>query len=471
MIVVDMPDSYRRERCYVLDFVFDQVLGLEYEPVFRSNVDASLIYISLADKRLLVLEDILFQTPEKEWLSSSVIPELPLPKAVIDDKVLSAELSDPELPILFAGEAVNRHGQPWEKNSDGSIKIHFDLLGAIFFMLSRYEEVAAPTFDKHQRYDSSCSMAVKDGFEMRPLADEYVALLRGLIQKLDASIKFKRNDYSVELSHDLDRPYRFISFPIFIKSLMGHLLKRRDWRLASEWLSQGIRRLKGARFDPFFLGMQTLLSIAEKYGLGSQVNVMGASVGAHDDGYDPGSWPLSDLLKSAQSQGHRIGFHPGYHTCKDPERFASEKRRVEERLGVKIGSVRQHYLRMHVPSTWRIWQQNGISEDSTVGFTDRAGFRAGTCHAYFLFDLENRCELSVRETPLIVMDGALKADFNEALAPDQAVNKAIHLANVCKKYGGTFSLLWHNSSLHGDWSGWERVFEAIVKHSMELIDG
>ena len=470
MIFVDMPDTYRRERCYVLDFVFKQVLGLEYEPIFRANEGASHIKISLPGKRFLVIDDILFQTPEKEWLSSGVIPRSPLPRVVIDDEVLSAELSDPNLLILFAGEAVCQHGQPWARHSDDSIKIHFDLLGAIFFMLSRYEEVATPAFDDHQRYDSSFSLAVKEGIEMRPLADEYIALLRGLIHKLDTSMKFKRNSYSVELTHDLDRPYRFVSFPFFIKGFLGHVLKRRDWRLAKEWLFQGMLRIKGARFDPFFLGMQTLLSIAEKYGIRSQINVMGASGGAHDEGYDPGGHPLKALLKSAESRGHRIGLHPGYSTYNDPDRFAAEKRRVEKILSIKVERIRQHYLRMNVPSTWRIWQENGISGDGTLGFADRNGFRAGTCHTYFLFDLENRCELGVRETPLIVMDGALKADFNEALNPDQAIEKAIHLANLCKKYGGTFSLLWHNSSVHGDWSGWEHVFEAIVKYAAEIID-
>lgn len=470
MISVEMPDTYRQERCYILDFVFKQVLGLEYESVFRGNEGPSVIKISLPNKRLLVIDDILFQTPEKEWLSSGVIPLSPLPRVIVDDEVLSAELSDPNMPILFAGESVRRHGQPWASNSDDSIRIHFDLLGAVFFMLTQYEEVAAPVFDEHQRYDSSYSLAVKEGFEMRPLADEYIALLRGFIYKLDTSIKFRRNSYSVELSHDLDRPYRFVSFSFFIKGLLGHFLKRRDLRLAKEWLLQGILRLRGAQFDPFFLGMQTLLSVAEKYGVNSQINVMGSSGGTHDEGYDPGGGPLRSLLKSAESRGHHIGLHPGYSTYNDPDRFAVEKRRVEERLGVEIGKIRQHYLRMNAPSTWRIWQQNGISNDGTVGFADRAGFRAGTCHSYFLFDLENRCQLSVRETPLIVMDGALKADFNEALEPNEAINKAIYLADLCKKYGGTFSLLWHNSSLHGDWSGWESVFEAIIKHSAGIID-
>lgn len=471
MITVNMPDTYRRERCYVLDFVFKQVLGLEYEPVFRTDNDASVTFITLPNNHFIVVEDILFQTPENDWLAGSVIPVCPLPRVVIDDEVLSEALTDPELPILFAGEAIRRHSRSWEQNNPESLKVHFDLLGSIFFMLSRYEEVASPVLDNHQRYDSRSSLAVINGFEMRPLVDEYVALLRRLIQKLDPSVICKRNVYSVNVTHDLDRPFRFVSFPLFIKGFLAHLLKRRDWRLATEWLMQGLWRTRGSRFDPFFAGMETLLSITEKYGLRSQINVMGSMGGLHDEGYDAGKKPLRVMLSAAGERGHSIGFHPGYHTYNDSDRFAAEKQHVEDSLGVKVCQIRQHYLRMEVPSTWRIWQQNCILGDGTLGFPDRNGFRAGTCHTYPLFDLENRCELNVRETPLIVMDGALKADFNEALEPDQAADKAIHLANLCKKYGGTFSLLWHNSSLHGDWSGWERVYETIVKHSVELIDG
>lgn len=469
MIVVDMPDSYRNERSYVLDFIMNQVLGVDYEVVFRTNDSVPVVRIILPNNCTLQLDDILFQTPEKEWLASHVIPESPLPTVLVEDKI-SALLSDSELPIMFAGAEMNRHGRPWKRNSDSGIKINFDLLGAVFFMLTRYEEVAAPTFDYHDRYNSKHSLAVRNCFDMRPLADEYIALLRFFVLQLDPSVKIKSQYYSVELSHDLDRPYRFGSLSGYLKVFLGHILKRRSIGLTAEWLRQGVRRIRGREFDCFFVGLQTLLEISERHGLRSQINIMGAEGGLHDEGYDPAAIPLRETLKSAEARGHIIGFHPGYHTYNDPKRFAEERKRVEEGLGVQITRVRQHYLRMKVPSTWRMWYENQIMEDGSLGFPDRNGFRAGTSHAYTLFDLENHCELHVRETPLIVMDGALKAGFNESLGPDQAIVKANRLADLCKKYGGTFSLLWHNSSFNGDWAGWEKVYESIVKHSVELLD-
>lgn len=470
MIVVDMPNTYRQERCYVLNFVFKQVLELDYEPIFHETQSPAVTCIRLPNGRNLIIDDVLFQTPEHLWLSKEVIPESPLLSTDINDDILAAEISDARLPILFCDQSLREGGQVWERVNADSIKVNFDLLGAIFFMLSRYEEATSSAVDSHMRCDSTHTLAVKNGFDARPLADEYIGLLRGFMRMQGISVASRESRYSIQLSHDLDRPYQFLGVCFFVKGLLGHWLKRRDWRKGREWLVHGFARARGRQFDPFLLGMRTLLAISEKYGLRSQINVMGASRGPHDDGYDPGSAPLRQLLKSAESRGHQIGFHPGYGTYNDAVRFACEKTRVEERLCVAIDRGRQHYLRMQVPSTWRIWHQAGILHDGSIGFPDRVGFRAGTCHTYTLFDLEHRCELSVRETPLVVMDGALKADFNEALDPDEAINKGIHLAKLCKKYGGTFSLLWHNSSLHGDWAGWERVYESIVKHAVELLD-
>lgn len=469
MILVETADTYLAERRYVLDFIFRDILGIEYE-LKNSGQDASYVRIELPNERSVFIEDILFQTPRSHWLDRCTIPKSPVPTAIVDDEEVRRELSSIELPLLFSGPSFLNESQPWKQHGSNSLTINFDLLGAVFFMLTRYEEVADPRIDCHNRYDSSFSLAVKNSFDNRPLVDEYIALLRSFLLKLYPSLKTNPCSYSVTLSHDLDRPYCFKDLSGYFKVLLGHIIKRQSIGLTTEWLYEGLKRIKGPEYDSFFIGLQTLLRISDSHGLRSQINIMATEKGLHDDGYDPSDEPLRETLKSALARGHSIGFHPGYHTYNDPHCFVDEKKRVEESLGVKISKVRQHYLRMEVPLTWRIWQDNEILEDGSLGFPDRNGFRAGTSHTYTLFDLENHCELNVRETPLIVMDGALKAGFNEALEPDEAIAKANHLADLCKKYGGTFSLLWHNSSFSGDWRGWERVYRSIVKHSVELLD-
>ena len=53
--------------------------------------------------------------------------------------------------------------------------------------------------------------------------------------------------------------------------------------------------------------------------------------------------------------------------------------------------------------------------------------------------------MRLRERPLHVMDGSL-FDYMK-LTPDAALPAVLTLARECRRYQGTFTLLWHNSSL------------------------
>lgn len=469
MITVEVPDGYRAEREYVLEFVFKEMLEIPYFLDYDAATEVTRVVFS--NNAVLTIDDVLFQTPRRKWLTEEVIPNSPVPYASINSDPELECTTGPRLPVLFPGSSVDQeNAHLWSSIGKNGIHVHFDILGAIFFMLSRYEEVVSSSVDRHRRFDSNVSLAVKNGFESRPVVDEYVSLLAMLVRRLNNQIKTRTHQYSLSISHDLDRPFRFTEVGSFLKGLAGHLIKRKNIHMAWEWGVQGLARLRGPENDPFLKGLEQLLLVSEKYGHKSQVNVMGAVAGTHDDGYDVAQDPLRATLQSALNRGHAVGFHPGYRTRLSPERFIEEKTWVEDALSVSITSGRQHYLKMQVPETWRIWEERGVVNDGSIGYPDRIGFRAGTCKRFKLFDVKASRALDVWETPLIVMDGALKARFNEGLTPDEAIYKALQLARICKQYGGTFSILWHNSSLHGDWSEWSRAYEIIIKEATALID-
>jgi hypothetical protein len=87
----------------------------------------------------------------------------------------------------------------------------------------------------------------------------------------------------------------------------------------------------------------------------------------------------------------------------------------------------------------------GLAYDSTVGYADRIGFRAGTCIPYrpWLFSLDRAANLL--EIPLLVMDGTLLHYMG--LSPEQSLDAVQELVARCRAVGGVFTLLWHNSSL------------------------
>ena len=99
--------------------------------------------------------------------------------------------------------------------------------------------------------------------------------------------------------------------------------------------------------------------------------------------------------------------------------------------------------------------------DSTLGYADREGFRCGTCYAFPVFDVGARKPLRLRERPLVAMDATLVG--YRKLDPEAAAASLAGLRAECKKYGGTFMLLWHNSNLDGTWLPYRDVYRDALR--------
>jgi hypothetical protein len=161
------------------------------------------------------------------------------------------------------------------------------------------------------------------------------------------------------------------------------------------------------------------------------------------------------------ARGHTIGFHPSYEAFEDREAFKRELASLQDISPVEIVAGRQHYLRFSVPETWKMWEGSGLKEDSTLGYPEQVGFRAGICHDYPVFDLETRKMLRLREKPLIAMDVTL-AQYQQ-LTPQQALESLLQLRKTVEKHQGDYTLLWHNSSWNSPfWENWKAVFRSMV---------
>lgn len=87
----------------------------------------------------------------------------------------------------------------------------------------------------------------------------------------------------------------------------------------------------------------------------------------------------------------------------------------------------------------------GLAYDSTVGFADRVGFRAGTCLPYHPWLLQLDREAQLTEIPLIVMEKTLIRYMG--LTPQESLEEVRSCVARCRTVGGVFTLLWHNTTL------------------------
>lgn len=446
-MILKMPADRAPERRHVARWVFRDRLNLRLD--FASESRANWCITGRDGGKRLLLPDSFFSAAEGRWLRPDSLPSEPLPTLEAGRLCPEADLVRPDLPVI-SGEP-NAEGAWLANLSDGVAYLGVDVLGSAFFMLSRYEEVACPETDEHGRFPASSSLAHRAAFLDRPIIDEYVELLRALIERTWPPLDRPRGSYSVVMTHDVDHPSgaKGLGAARLLRKVGGDLVRRRRPALAARRLGSAL--LPGAvgeSLDPNFT-FDRLMRHSERRGLRSAFYFMATEPSTHDAGYDLLSPRMLHLLSSIHDRGHEIGFHPSYRTLGNPERLNAELRMLEramEASGVREPEIggRQHYLRWDATVTWRQWEQAGLDYDSSVGYAQRPGFRSGTAHDYPAWSFAERRELALRERPLTVMEGTLFSDRYLGLEVDDALELVERLAQACRTVDGHFTFLWHN---------------------------
>jgi hypothetical protein len=384
----------------------------------------------------------------------------------LDDSVQEV-LGESEVPILSRPE--DPLPNPLVEFGDNEVKINFDILGSIFYTLTRAEEIASPVRDEHGRFPAKASHAYLNGYLHRPVVDEYIEILWWCMKRLWPRLERRPRQFRMVLSHDVDIPFAeaFSSPARVLRSFGGDIIKRRDPARAFKRIGNWVATRRGDFKRDTNYTFDRIMDISEKHGLQSAFYFKTACTNPEFDcNYSIDHPYIRQMMREIHSRGHEIGFHPSYETYRDPVQTKKEFDKLlqvceEEGIDQRNWGGRQHYLRWEAPTTWRNWSEAGLNYDSTLSYADCAGFRCGTCHEFPVFDVEQGKELPLIERPLIVMEGSLFGENYMDLSHEEAFAHAKMLKDQCRKYGGDFTLLWHNSSFQSE-RDWE-VYQEIIR--------
>lgn len=388
-------------------------------------------------------------------------------------------LSDPESESLMAGslQAHSLLGATTETlpvfvpegaliSNDGEILFPYDIVTPTFILLSRMEEMRATQLDAQLRFRFEESLTHHYHCIDFPLVDEYALLLRKTVCERFPELIIKQRKTSVVPTHDIDFLCRFSGWFSTWKSMIGgDLLRDRDWKQFRSSLQQ-YRHFKALPLeDPMMLGIRRLIDASVKKGLTSEFYFKGLHKGEKDCTYEIDSMAVAEAVRWIREAGMVAGMHGSMESYRQPERFGEEQLRVTAAIGEQAVRGRQHFLRFFAPRTVAIWQRHGMLADSTLGYSEREGFRCGTCHPFRLYDLENDKPSGVIERPLIVMDATLFRNFAGQL--DAAYGKVVELYQNCMKAEGDFVILWHNSSMYRTLEPW---FQQVYLRFLEQLN-
>jgi hypothetical protein len=260
----------------------------------------------------------------------------------------------------------------------------------------------------------------------------------------------------VVVSHDVDHPsrYAFSSYPRLARTIIGDVFKRRDFFSAAK--SVGIRLLTRDRLrtdDPMNT-FDWIMRLSEGAGIRSAFYfICGRTSRGMDALYEPEHPAIRNLMRAIHRRGHEIGLHPSYNTFRDPAGIAREAQRLkricaEEEIQQDVWGGRMHFLRWETPITISGWELGEMDYDSSLGYADRPGFRAGTCHEYPAVDPNTGGAFKVRIRPLVAMECTVISPRYMGLGTGPEAEAKFHqLKEACRAVGGNFTLLWHNSRL------------------------
>jgi hypothetical protein len=297
-----------------------------------------------------------------------------------------------------------------------------------------------------------------------PTLDEHIFWLRDWITRSGIpSVEIppvpEGHNFIVCLTHDIDHPalrnhfcdhtmFGFLYRSIIRTWLEVYRGKKpikslwRNWKAACllPFVHLGLATDSWSEFDRY-LGIEsghgsTFFVIPRKGYKGRTVN--GPAPAMRASRYDVDE--VLPQLRKIISTGREIGVH-GLDAWLDGVEGRKELERVSEAILISELGVRMHWLFFNENSPVEL-DRAGFSYDTTVGYTETIGYRAGTTQVY-----RPPGATKLLELPLHVMDTALFYPSYLNLSEEQAERLVLGLLNDAERIGGALTINWHDRSI------------------------
>ncbi len=343
------------------------------------------------------------------------------------------------------GTDIPYHAEAWECVERGELPA--DPLAAAFFHLARVEEIGGAR-DERGRFPAAASC-------LDPLDPPLERLRRELGIEPP---RYEGARFAVALTHDVDVPWRWT--PIGIRGAAARL-KRGQLREAGALARVPLHKARGT--DPNWRFKEIVAEERAHGARGSTFYVI-AGHGHPADGAAPEAYDRlrPRLVEELLEAGAEVGLHGSYLAADEPGRLAAEA----ETLRALAGSVeghRYHYLRIDPHRNLVPLGGLGFRYDTTLGFSDALGFRAGIAHPFHPWDFEREAPAEIVEVPLAAMDATLAEARYQGLTAAQAKPQLLALLDHAAEHGGGFSILWHPDRFDPPTArGWDRLYFELL---------
>jgi hypothetical protein len=168
---------------------------------------------------------------------------------------------------------------------------------------------------------------------------------------------------------------------------------------------------------------------------------------------------IAPQLKPILDAGNEVALH-GIDAWIDPVAGANERDTVFAVTGIPVAGARMHWLFWSKDAPAQL-ELAGFLYDSTFGYNETVGFRAGTAQAFRPIGARDLLEI-----PLTIMDTALFYPSYLGLTQRTAGNAVWPIVEEVEQRGGVLTINWHDRSLAP-----ERLWEDFYTDLLEELKG
>jgi len=262
------------------------------------------------------------------------------------------------------------------------------------------------------------------------------------------------------LTHDVDHPsirqhkwdHTVIGFLVravfgsVVDTILGRMSLRdaaKNWVAAIQlpFVHMGLAKDFWRDFDDRYLELETghpstFFVLPRKNYCGKRVEGSAPAFrAAHYEAKD-----LADSICKLRAGGCEVGLH-GIDAWLDSAAGREELEEVRRLTGASDIGVRMHWLYYNEKSPTAL-EKAGAAYDSTIGYNETVGYRAGTTQVYKPLESDDLLEL-----PMHAMDTALFYLSYLGLSPRKASERLRQMADHAVRYGGCMTINWHDRSL------------------------
>ena len=149
---------------------------------------------------------------------------------------------------------------------------------------------------------------------------------------------------------------------------------------------------------------------------------------------------IHEEVRKAADRGSELAVH-GIDAWRDADAGREEMRQLNSLTGKKTAGIRMHWLYFAADSPRKL-EAAGFDYDSTWGYNEAVGYRAGTSQVFRPVGSKTLMEL-----PMSIMDSALFSAGRMNLGREKASQLCRRIVANARRFGGTLVINWHERSL------------------------